>query len=353
MTIDKEACCSAVRAIAVIAVTFVVAIVAAGWLDPRADAINKANSLLLESKYEEAIRLYENTVVENPDDLTGRLNSAIALYAAGKYEDSSARFNEVLSRLNAAESSHSKESSRLIETIARYGIGSAQYRLGLAAESLADTSAAVSRSTPSYGAAPAGQEALVAAMEHYRQAVSHFLDALILDPTDEDARHNYRLAYERLEELEKLLESTESSQQDSRQDGNESDEKQQGERSQHGDQDQQSDQSRQSDQSDSGDQDQQNDRSQQDTEAQESEQSDASGEQPEDLGGGVSESGDDGDTGDEEPQGVGVDQADKDRQPQMSLEEALRLLEMMESVEQHGVLVPLEGFADRGDYPNW
>lgn len=332
MTKDRKACHPAVRVAATMVVTFAVAIASAGWLDPRADAINKANSLLMEGNYEEAIRLYENTVVEHPDDLTSRLNSAIALYAAGQYEDSSARFSEVLSKLSSAASSptaertSTKESSRLIETISRYGIGSAEYRLGLAAESLANTSANMSGSTPSTpssSAAPLNQEALMAAIEHYRQAVSSFLGALMLDPTDEDARHNYRLAYERLEELEKLLESTESSQQKDRQDGNEGDEEQQNGQNEQSDQDQQSD------------------------------QSGVSGVQPEDPGDVGSESGDDSDAGDEESQAIAVDATGNDGQPQMSLEEALRLLEMMESVEQHGVLVPLEGFADSGEYPNW
>ena len=69
---------SAVKSFLLVAAALLTLLTCAGWLDPYADTINRANLLLREGNYDEALRLYENSVVERPGDLTGRLNSAIA-----------------------------------------------------------------------------------------------------------------------------------------------------------------------------------------------------------------------------------------------------------------------------------
>lgn len=278
-------------AVTLIAALLVISLMSLGWIDPRADAISKANSLLREGSYEDALKLYENVMVNYPGDLVGRLNSAIALYAADRYEDSSIRFNEVLAALSDPETELSDEAGQLVETVSHYGLGCAQFRLGSALESLSGTSAS-------------DQGALVAAIEHYKRALSSFRATLRLDPEDEDARHNYRLTYTRLKELEQLL-------------GDDSDL-------------QDSDQSQSS----------QNHESNAEGQANEDESSDQASEH------------EDSDQGERDEEGQQLP-LDTSSQGSMTAEEALRLLETMDSGDQYGVLVQQQGAESSGDYPDW
>jgi tetratricopeptide (TPR) repeat protein len=288
-----------------------------GWLDPYADAINRANSLLREGKYEEAIRLYENSVVERPDDLTGRLNSAIALYAAGRLEDSSSRFEEVLERIAGRRAEYPAETAGLIERIARYGAGSTEFRLGFAAESLSGLATgsqipSPGSRAPQSGVTPQSSDLTAAAVTHYRRAVRHFGEALCLDPHDDDARHNYRLAYARLSRLEQLLEQGEQGDgqgEDAEADGSPSDEG----------------------------------RSEQDRTRQEEPSSEDQEEQDLDV------------QNDQEQESTKPQQGwdGEQERASMSREEALRLLEMMSDEEVHGVLMKQEHSEESVDYLDW
>lgn len=298
---------SAVKSFLLVAAALLTLLTCAGWLDPYADTINRANLLLREGNYDEALRLYENSVVERPGDLTGRLNSAIALYAADKYEDSLSRFEYVLEQIASRRVEYPAETAGLVERIARYGAGSAEFRLGFASESLSGLTAGGQVPPPRDSLQPS--DSLAAAVTHYRRAVRHFYEALRLHPGDDDARHNYRLAYSRLSELEQMLEQ-----------GEEGEQEEQGERGEQDDQDTQTDGS-------SSDED----------------QSKEGGAEQEEPYGTVS------------PQSQEERQDEGDRQDQISMspEEALRLLEMMSDEEVHGIQLRQELEEESTDYLDW
>lgn len=338
---------SAVKSLLLAAAAILVLLTCTGWLDPYADAINRANSLLREGNYDEAIRLYENSAVERPDDLTGRLNSAIALYAAGEYEDSSSRFEDVLERIASRGTEHAAGTAGLMGRIALYGAGSAEFRLGFAAESISGLAAggrvpasgggssSSGSQSPSSGSGslPAGggaappdgslqsSDSIAAAVTHYERAVRHFSEALRLDPADDDPRHNYRLAYSRLSRLEQLLEQ--------------------------GDQGEQSDQGEQEDQEgeDAQTGDSSSDEDQGEEDAAQQEQSD--GEEPEGQDLDSQKPQESEDTESQQSQGG------QEGHSSMSPEEALRLLEMMSDEEVQGLLLRQELAEDSGDYLDW
>lgn len=312
-----------VRLAVQLAVLALAALLAVGWIDPKADEINRANSLLKEGRYEDALKIYENVVVKYPDDLTGRLNSAIALYAAGRYQDSSARFGEVLAVLPSSEEQLSPDTRQLIETISHYGLGCSEFKLGSALESLAPSSSA--------DGAASSNVSLAAAAEHYRRALNSFLKALRLDPSDEDARHNYQLTYAKLKELEELL-SSNTTQQENEQ-PNDSQQGRSGEDKE--DQDGQTGESGQSDQ------DKQNSQGNESGTHDEKEMNESQEQ-------GQNEQKDEG----EEKQGQPLQQQAPD-QSSMSVEEALRLLEMMDASDQYGVLVQRQDVEGSGQYPDW
>lgn len=307
------------KLIALLVVMLATALTSVGWIDPRADSINKANSLLKEGSYEDALKLYENVLVKYPDDITGRLNSAIALYAIGRYEDSSSRFSEVLAVLSTSGAKLSSEADRLAKTISHYGIGCAQFKLGSALESVSEASIS-------------SQGTLNAAIEHYRRALNSFGNALKLDPEDEDARHNYRVTYERLKRLEQLLDPDASSRQD-------------------GEDDQQSEAGGQDSQDDGAGQDSQSDRADQNSTDNQAEQS-----RQESPSNTRSHEGED-----EKPEQAEAEQTgqqlqaaqDTGSQGNMTVEEALQLLEMMDSSDQYGVLVQHQFGESSGEYPDW
>ncbi|NLU42247.1 MAG: tetratricopeptide repeat protein [Firmicutes bacterium] len=358
---------SVVKSLVLIAAALLTLLTCAGWLDPYADAINRANSLLKEGNYDEAVRLYENSVVERPDDLTGRLNSAIALYAAGEYEDSSSRFEDVLQRIAGRRTEYPAETAALMERIARYGAGSAEFRLGFAAESLSSlamggqvppsgggSSSSGSGSSSSAGGHPSAgigipstqggspsatggttlsdgslqsSDSIAAAVNHYRRAIRHFSEALRLDPSDDDARHNYRLAYSRLSRLEQLLE--------------------QGQQGEQGDQEEKGD----SESEDTQTADSSTDEGQSEEDAAEHEQSDSEEQERQDPG--MQQPQEQESTESAQNQDGQQSEDGQEGQASMSPEEALRLLEMMSDEEVHGLLLRQELADESGDYLDW
>jgi Ca-activated chloride channel homolog len=157
------------RALAALAL----AAVSVGWLDEHAKARDAAR-LYAAGKYEESVARYNEALTDAPDSPLLHLNLGAAAYKQGKYADALAAFQQV----------PTSDADRARTARVAYDIGNVKYRLG-EASATSDAKAALGL----------WAEALV----FYRRAMA-------VAPEDVDAKFNYELVTKKIDELKKKLE---------------------------------------------------------------------------------------------------------------------------------------------------
>ena len=188
------------RALAALAL----AAVSVAWLDEHAKARDAAR-LYAAGKYEESVARYNEALTDAPDSPLLHLNLGAAAYKQGKYGDALTAFQLV----------PTSDADRARTARVAYDIGNVKYRLG-EASATSDAKAALGL----------WAEALV----FYRRAMA-------AAPDDVDAKFNYELVTKKIDELRKKLED-EQKKKDEEKEEQPPDQQQQ----QQGDQQQQADQ---------------------------------------------------------------------------------------------------------------
>jgi len=179
------------------------AAVSVGWLDPYAKA-REAARLYAAGKYDDAVASYNEALTDQPDSPLLHFNLGDAAYKQGKYTDALNAFQQVpTSDVDPARTAR-----------VAYNMGNAKYRLGEAAEA-SDAKAALGLYA----------EALVA----YRHAMG-------AAPDDIDIKFNHEFVEKKIADLKKKLEEQQK-QQDQQKQQNSQD--QQNQQNQQGDQQQQ------------------------------------------------------------------------------------------------------------------
>ncbi|MBI4517377.1 MAG: tetratricopeptide repeat protein [Deltaproteobacteria bacterium] len=163
------------------------------WLDPHARA-REGNRLYAASKYEEAVAKYNEALVDQPDSAALHFNLGLAQYRQGKYD-------EAIKALQLVPAGDDKPAETARVAVA---LGNAKYKLGEAAEAK-DPKAALT----SYA------EALVA----YRRAMA-------VAPQDSDSKFNYEFVHKKLTELKQKLEEQQQQQQQQQQQPQDQDQQQ-------------------------------------------------------------------------------------------------------------------------------
>jgi Ca-activated chloride channel family protein len=151
--------------------------------------------------------------------------AAARLYAAGEFDDASARYNEAL--IDAPDS-----------PLLHFNLGDAEYRRGQfdaaarAFESIpGDAAAEYNRGNALFRHGEAAQrEQPQDALQRWAEALVAYRRAIALDPADEDAKFNYEWVTRKIDELQKQLE--EQQQQQEQQNQQNQDEDQQGQQDQ-------------------------------------------------------------------------------------------------------------------------
>lgn len=150
-----------------------------------ASEINAANKLLRDGKVDEALQAFRRVVPGDQQRVELNYNMAVAEYRKGNTEAAEKLFSEVAGTTTPAVASNS-----------RYNLGNCQYAKAL---QVAD------QDKP-------------AAIEHLRDAISHYRGALRGNPNNADARANIELAGELIRKLEQeQKEQEEQKQQDQQQ----------------------------------------------------------------------------------------------------------------------------------------
>ena len=157
------------RALAALAL----AAVSVAWLDEHAKARDAAR-LYAAGKYEESVARYNEALTDAPDSPLLHLNLGAAAYKQGKYADALTAFQQV----------PTSDADRARTARVAYDIGNVKYRLG-EASATSDAKAALGL----------WAEALV----FYRRAMA-------AAPDDVDAKFNYELVTKKIDELRKKLE---------------------------------------------------------------------------------------------------------------------------------------------------
>lgn len=133
-----------------------------------ARAVSQGNKLYKEDKFDQALKLYDEAIIDKPDSAIVNFNKGAAYF---KKED----FDTAISSFEKALLSEDK----LLESRTNYNIGNAKYALGKLKEN----------------ADPASCAKLLG------QALDYYKRALDLNPQDEDAKFNYELAEEELKAI--------------------------------------------------------------------------------------------------------------------------------------------------------
>jgi Ca-activated chloride channel family protein len=163
-----------------LAAALLLALASVAWLDPHART-REANRLFAAGKYDEAAALYNEGLVDQPDSGLLHFNLGDARYKQGKYDDALAAFQQV----------HPREGDATETARAAYNAGNVSYRL---AEGLAT-------SDPHK------------ALERYAEALLAYRRAIVAAPDDVDAKLNYELTMQKRAELQKKLDEQRQQQQ--------------------------------------------------------------------------------------------------------------------------------------------
>ncbi len=141
--------------------------VSAGSASVKED-VKKGNLVYNNAQYDEALKIYEDALVKDPDSQIVNFNIGDALYKKGSYENAISSFNKAIASGDPG-----------IISGADYNIGNAQYKLGLSAES-----ADIDKSK-----------------ECYETALKYYKRSIDLDPDDKEAKFNYEFVDGKLKEL--------------------------------------------------------------------------------------------------------------------------------------------------------
>jgi Ca-activated chloride channel homolog len=128
-----------------------------------------ANKLYDNKKYDDALKAYDNLILEYPAEQKLQMNKGSALYRLGEYDKSEETYNQ------AKEIKDKKTLSALY-----YNLGNAQFMEG---EKL---SAQDNRK----------------AMEKYKAALENYIKSLDAQPSDRDAKWNVQLAQKKIKQME-------------------------------------------------------------------------------------------------------------------------------------------------------
>lgn len=275
----------------------VVAATSIAWLDPH-QPIRDANKLYAEGKYDDAAAGYNAALVDHPDSADLHFNLGDATYKQGKYDEAIAAFQKV------ETANDPKRASRVA-----YNVGNASFRKGQGLE----------------------QTEPQKALQLYAEALSSYRRALGLAPDDEDAKFNYELVTQKIDELKKRLEEqkkNQDQQQDQQKDQQQQDQQQQNQDQKDQDQQQQDQQQQQGDQQqdqqqnqrdqakdEQEKQDQQQQDRQQRGEQKQDQQDQAGGEQPEQQKPENQQGKEGGEPGDTEQQNADQKPGDQQKQP--------------------------------------
>ena len=138
------------------------------FAEDSASLVNKANSLYRQTKYDEAIRLYNQAQIKSPDSTQISYNLGIAQYKKGDY-------NLAINFLEKATVSKDK----ILESKANYNIANAKYKLGKLKENTE----------------------LKETINLLRQSLDYYKRAIELNSKDQDAKINHELVEKELKIL--------------------------------------------------------------------------------------------------------------------------------------------------------
>jgi Ca-activated chloride channel family protein len=202
-------------------------LVCASSADQTYDKTSKANRLYEQGKYDEALELYNEALIENPEAKKLAANKGSALHRLGNYDEAVKSYQEALSI---------EDKQALAATY--YNLGNTLVKKGDELHGAGDPSA----------------------MEQYKQARQNYIQSLDLKPHDTDTKWNLQLVQKRIEELKQ---QQQQQQQQNEQDKNKQDkdknkdQQQDKNRQQNKDNQEQQDKNRQKEQNEQQDQQQQ------------------------------------------------------------------------------------------------
>ncbi|MCL2689737.1 MAG: tetratricopeptide repeat protein [Chitinispirillia bacterium] len=130
----------------------------------------RANKLYSQGKYDEALKLYEEAMLLDPQDNKLRMNRGSALYRLGEMDEAESSYIGSLS-----------QTDKKTLADAHYNLGNILYRQGEHLKRDGDFSTARSK---------------------YSQALENYVETLKLRPNDKDAKWNLQLAHRNVEMLE-------------------------------------------------------------------------------------------------------------------------------------------------------
>lgn len=138
------------------------------FAEDSANLVAKANSLYKQSKYDEAIKLYNEAQIKSPDSAEISYNMGVAQY----------KKRDFASALNSFEKATASK-DKILESKANYNIGNVKYKLGKLKENTE----------------------LKETVSLLRQSLDYYKRAIELNPKDEDARINHELVEKELKTL--------------------------------------------------------------------------------------------------------------------------------------------------------
>jgi Ca-activated chloride channel homolog len=157
----------------VVAFLVVITLAALSAMPAFGDELNvknkNANKLYDNKKYDDALKAYDNLILEYPAEQKLQMNKGSALYRLGEYDKSEETYNQ------AKEIKDKKTLSALY-----YNLGNAQFMEG---EKLS---------------AQDNQKA----MEKYKAALENYIKSLDARPSDRDAKWNVQLAQKKIKQME-------------------------------------------------------------------------------------------------------------------------------------------------------
>lgn len=139
--------------------------------------VKKGNLLYNKGEFQDALKKYEEALLDNPDSDVVNFNLGSALYKTNDYKKAITHFEKSL--VSDDES---------LEQNASYNVGNTKYKYGIAQE---------------------GTD-LNSAVDLLRQSLRHYERAMELDPEDEDAKYNYEFVKEELKRLEEMQQKQQS-----------------------------------------------------------------------------------------------------------------------------------------------
>ena len=152
---------------------------------PAKKEVKEGNVLYNNGRFDEALKRYEDALLQSPDSDVVNFNLAAALYKTGDYEAALRHFEKSLVSEDEA-----------LEAAANYNLGNAEYKSGIAKEN----------------------DALEEAIGLLKRSLAHYESAILLDPEDGDAKYNHEFVKKELERLQKKSEKEEKKKEEEKKD---------------------------------------------------------------------------------------------------------------------------------------